>query len=93
MNFNDVITESQLTPFEKAQDNADYFASSLYIFGSVQKIVESWNENMSAIDILDWENDKEDRAVLKTVIQTQRELSDALVEAANKFENILGINA
>ena len=92
MNFNDVITESQLTPFEKAQDNADYFASSLYILGGVQKIIESWNENLSAIDMLDWQNDKEDREVLKTVILTQKDLSDALVDAANKFENILGIS-
>ena len=90
---NENLKPIQLTPFEKAQDNADFFTSSCQILGTVQSIVQSWKENLDAPKILDWKNDKEDRETLKVVLQTQRELSDALVSAADKFEKILGISA
>ena len=93
MNFNQQLTESQLTPFEKAQDNADFFTASCLILGSVQNILAVWKQNLGAHKILDWRNDNEDRATLKEVMKDQRNLSDALVEAANKFEKILGISA
>ena len=93
MNFNQHLTESQLTPFEKAQDNADFFTSSCLILGTVQNIVATWKNNLGADKILDWQNDEEDHKTLKEVIKDQRSLSEALVEAANKFEKILGISA
>jgi hypothetical protein len=93
MNWNESITEDQLTPFEKVRDDADYFVSSCMLMSSVQNAVQVFNENKEAINILDWENDPDDRNVLKTVIQQQRELGDQLIEIANKFEMILGISA
>ena len=83
----------KLTPFEKVRDNAEYFVASCMLMASIQDIVKTYNENLHAIDILDWEHDKEDLATLGGVIKTQRELGDALVDAANKLELVLNINA
>jgi len=93
MNWNESLTESQLTPFEKVRDDADFFVSSCLIMSSVQNVVKVFNENKLAVDALDWENDPAERDVLKSVIKQQRELGDELIAVADKFENILGISA
>ena len=93
MNFNQHLTKDQLTPFEKAQDNADFFTSSCLILSTVQDIVATWKGNLGAHKILDWRNDKEDRETLKEVMKDQKAITEALVEAADKFEYILGISA
>ena len=91
--WNSSLTEGQLTLFEKARDNADYFIASCILISSIQNVVKTWNENLQSVDVLDWENDREERELLKSIMQTQRELSYSLIEAANKFEKILGISA
>jgi hypothetical protein len=83
----------QLTPFERAQDNACYFIASCDVLGNFQKLVSQWKDNLGAWEELDWKNDKDDRLVLANIMKDQRELGETMIDIANKLEFVLGINA
>ena len=83
----------QLTPFEKAQDNANHFIASLHLIGSIQKAIAQWKDNLHAWDELDWKYDEEDRLVLAQVMKDQKTLGETMIAVANKLEEVLGINA
>jgi len=93
MNFNHTLEESQLTPFEKALDNADYFITHCYMLNGVQEVIKAWKANMGSWNELDWRNDVHDRETLAEVMKDQKAYGEALIDAANKFEDILGISA
>lgn len=82
-----------LTPFERSLENIKYFVAHFQMMGTFQNAVKDWNDNLSAYRVLDWQNDPDSREVLRNVLRDQRDLGQAMVDAANTIEKELGINA
>ena len=81
-----------LTPFEKAQNNIQFFIASAQMHGILQQVIEEYETSKLLDGLLDPNNPK-DKLRLRDTKDEQDDMVDQMVRMAFALESLLGISA
>ena len=84
--------ESKMTPFEKAQSDAHFFAASAKMHAALSSLVEDYETSKLLDGLLDPDNPK-DKVVLRDSKDARDDMVEEMVRMAFALESLLGISA
>ena len=84
--------EQQMTPFERAQSNAHFFAASAKMHAALSSLVEDYETSELLDGLLDPTVPK-DRQALRDAAASRDDMVEEMVRMAHALETMLGISA
>ena len=84
--------EDSMTPFERAQSNAHFFAASAKMHAVLANMVEDYETSKLLDGLLDPNNPK-DKVTLRDSEDARDDMVEEMVRMAYALESLLGINA